>query len=105
MIHIEYKNEDGVIVDTEDMDLNEYVEMKKLALQRVIGDVERLIYSMNGNKPRALWGEETTRQFSAIRRQLLDCAGDISRMPSQIICVTDNREENIQSFWNRVFGS
>lgn len=103
-VRIEYKNTEGVLVGTEDMELGEYTAVKKLALQRVIGDVEKLIYTMNGNQPRAQWGEEITKQFAAIRRQLLDVAGDIGRIPEQMTCECEARKDNgIQKFWEQIF--
>lgn len=105
-VKIEYKNPEGVLVGTEEMELGEYVTTKKLALQRVIGDVERLIYTMNGNLPRAQWGEEVTKQFAAIRRQLLDAAGDVGRIPEMMTCECEQRKENsVQKFWGQVFGA
>ena len=105
-VRIEYKNAEGVLVGTEDMELTEYTTMKKLALQRVIGDVEKLIYTMNGNLPRAQWGEETMKQFSAIRRQLLDVAGDVGRIPEQMTCACERPKENsVQKFWKDMLGA
>lgn len=105
-VRIEYKNAEGILVGSEDMDLTEYAMMKKLALQRVIGDVEKLIYTMNGNLPRAQWSEETMKQFSAIRRQLLDVAGDVGRIPEQMTCECERpKESGIQRFWKDMLGA
>lgn len=105
-VRIEYKNAEGVLVGTENMDLTEYTTMKKLAVQRVIGDVEKLIYTMNGNLPRVQWSEEVMKQFSSIRRQLLDAAGDVGRIPEMMTCECEQRKENsVQRFWTQMLGA
>lgn len=105
-VRIEYKNAEGELVATEDMELTEYVTTRKLALQRMIGDVEKLIYTMNGNLPRAQWSEEVMKQFSSIRRQLLDAAGDVGRISEMMTCECERPKENsVQRFWKDMLGA
>lgn len=85
------------------MPLEEYAVLLRNNLQRIIGDVERLIYTLNGNRPREEWEPEVTRQYSLIRRQLLDTAGDIGRLPEDVHVHKPTVEEEKQAFWNKVF--
>lgn len=66
--------------------------------------MERLIYTMNGNTAREEWDAETIRQYGVIRRQLLDVAGDIGRLPEDVHEHVPTPEEQRQAFWDKLFG-
>lgn len=50
----------------------------------MITDVESLVYQLTG-KPREQWDDETWSTFTRIRHKLLDKAGEIGRLPENIL--------------------
>lgn len=50
----------------------------------MISDVEAMIYEWMG-LPREHWDDETWTAFTAIRHKLLDKAGEITRLPENLI--------------------
>jgi len=83
-IRITFQNEDMETVFDEVYALPEYTSMLKTDFQRVISDVESLIYQLTG-KPRAEWDTDTWQIFSRIRHKLLDKAGEVGRIPQNIL--------------------
>ena len=65
--------------------LNEYTEMLRTDLLKLVTDVENLCYSANGNKPKEEWSDETFSGFCLIKHKLLDKAGDIGRIPDNVV--------------------
>lgn len=65
--------------------LPEYTEGLKSDLQALVSEVETLGYIANGNKPKEEWTDASFELFSRIKHKLLDKAGEISRLPSNIV--------------------
>lgn len=59
--------------------------MLKADLLRLITDIEDLCYSVNGNRPKDEWSDETWSTFCKLKHKLLDKAGEISRLPANIV--------------------
>lgn len=78
------KNRDMETVSEEEYPLQDFVELMRQDLQRVITDVESLVYHTT-NKPREEWDDETWAAFTRIRHRLLDKAGDIGRLPEYLV--------------------
>lgn len=101
-VRLKYHDKNGQVIREENMSLEEYTGWLKGGLQRMIGNVEQLIYSMNGNKPREEWDADTIKQFGMIRRQLLDIAGDVGRIP-EVLNEKPTKEEQEKAFWGGIF--
>lgn len=82
-VHVTFRNEDMEPVCEEEYNLAEYTEKLRADLQRVIPDVESLVYLLTG-KPRSGWGDDAWRIFSRIRHKLLDKAGEVARIPENL---------------------
>lgn len=83
-VDVTYRNEDMKPTQQMVYTLKEYCDMLQLDLFRLIGDVEDLVYVMNGYLPRSKWTDESWARFNAIRHKMLDKAGDIGRLPETI---------------------
>lgn len=77
--------------------LKEYTEMLRTDLLRLITDVEDLCYSVNDNKPKEEWTDETFAGFSKIKHKLLDKAGDVGRIPDNL-----TTEESLTNYVARI---
>ena len=64
--------------------LREYTDQLQEDLRRVITDVEDLCYLANDNKEKDEWSDATFSLFNKIKHKLLDKAGDIGRLPSNL---------------------
>lgn len=84
LIRVTYQNEDMETVYDEVLSLDEYTGLLKNDLQKVISDVESLIYQLT-DKKRADWGEPVWAAFNRIRHKLLDKAGQVARIPENIV--------------------
>lgn len=87
-VRVTYKGKDLRPVYTKTYSLDEYTEMLRADLLRIVTDVENLCYIANDNRPKEDWSDETFEEFSRIKHKLLDKAGDIGRLPSNIILRT-----------------
>lgn len=65
--------------------LSEYTDMLRIDLLRLITDVEDMVYALNENKPKSEWTNESWAAFCKVKHKLLDKAGDISRLPDNIV--------------------
>ena len=65
--------------------ITEYTEMLRTDLLRLVTDVEELCYAANCNKPKEEWTDETFSGFSKIKHKLLDKAGDVGRIPENLV--------------------
>lgn len=81
-VTIDYKNKNLEQISEKTYSLQEYVEMLKLEIMRVIMDVEDVFYSMYGQKKE--WSKEVTASFQKIRHKLLDNANAIERLPQKL---------------------
>lgn len=65
--------------------LQDYADMLKMDVLRIVTDVEDLVYLANGNRPKDEWSDDTWTAFQKIRHKLLDKAGSIGRLPQDIV--------------------
>lgn len=65
--------------------LDEYTAMLRMDLLRLITDVEDMAYTLNDNKPKSDWSNESWAAFCRIKHKLLDKAGEIERLPQNIV--------------------
>ena len=84
-VRVVYRNKDMLPTYTRTCSLGEYADDIRSDLQGLVGDVETLGYIANGNKPKEEWSDESFALFSRIKHKLLDKAGEIGRIPSNII--------------------
>ena len=84
-VRVTYRNKDMEPRYSKVYTLKEYTEELRGDLQRLVTDVENLCYAANGNKAREEWSDETFAMFSRIKHKLLDKAGDIGRLPENLV--------------------
>lgn len=70
--------------------LNDYTDMIRMNLIRVITDVEDLVYILTNNKTKEDWSDQVWVKFQHIKHKILDNAGSIGRLPNDIIGGDDN---------------
>lgn len=83
-VKITYRNEKLEPVYERTYTLQEYADMVRMDLLRLITDVEELVYEMNDGKPREEWSDKSMAAFCKVKHKLLDKAGDIGRLPVNI---------------------
>ena len=83
-VKIAYKNKNLEDISTRTYDFQQYVEMIKLELMRIIMDLEDVFYYLQDSKAKEDWDEETTNKFQKIRHKLLDQANSIERLPRNL---------------------
>lgn len=76
------KNLDPTFIKT--YPLRDYTDMLRMNLVHIISDVEDLVYRTTG-KSKDEWDDDTWTRFQHIKHKLLDNAGSISRLPSDLI--------------------
>ena len=84
-VKVEYRNAKMELISEQVYDLTDYTAMLKADLLRLITDIEDLCYSVNGNRPKDEWSDETWSTFCKLKHKLLDKAGEISRLPANIV--------------------
>lgn len=84
-VKVEYRNAKMELISEQIYDLTDYTAMLKADLLRLITDIEDLCYSVNGNRPKDEWSDETWSSFCKLKHKLLDKAGEISRLPANIV--------------------
>lgn len=65
--------------------LNDYTDMMRNDLLRVITDIEDAFYIATGNKGKDEWSDEVWGAFTRIKHKLLDKAGDIGRLTNNLV--------------------
>lgn len=98
-VKVVYRNKEMEPVYTKTYSLDEYVDMVKTDLLRLVTDVEDLCYAANNNKPKEEWSDKTFSAFNKIKHKLLDKAGDIGRLPDNI---TELKTESLTNFVARI---
>ena len=84
-VKVTYRNRDLESIYTKTYSFCEYTEMLHADLLRLVTDIEDLCYTMNGGKPKDEWTDESFAAFNKIKHKLLDKAGDIGRMPENMV--------------------
>ena len=96
-VKVTYRNKDMEPTYSKVYALNEYTDMLRTDLMKLVSDVENLCYAANNNKPKEEWSEETFSWFCLIKHKLLDKAGDVGRIPENIV-----RKEPLNQFVARI---
>ena len=106
-VNISYKNSKQETVCKKTYTLEEYTELMHADQLRLISDVEDMAYKLNQGKPKEEWSDESWSSFCCIKHKLLDKAGEIERLPQNLVeykCDTIKEDdENISSFVARIF--
>ena len=84
-VRVTYRDKDLRPTYTKTYTLGEYADIMRSDLQSLVGDVETLGYIANDNKPKEAWSDESFAVFSRVKHKLLDKAGEIGRLPSNIL--------------------
>ena len=84
-VRVVYRDKDLQPTYTKTYSLGEYSDNIRADLQGLVGEVETLGYIANNNKPKEEWSDESFAVFSRIKHKLLDKAGEIGRLTSNII--------------------
>lgn len=84
-IRVTYRNKNMQPTYSKVYSINEYTDMLRADLLRLVTDVEELCYAANNNKPKEEWTDETFAGFSKIKHKLLDKAGDVGRIPENLV--------------------
>lgn len=87
-VKVTYKDKELRPIYTKTYSLSEYTDMLRADLLRIVTDVENLCYAANNNLPKEDWDDGTYEEFNKIKHKLLDKAGDIGRLPSNIVLRT-----------------
>lgn len=82
---ITYRNSNMEPVSTHLYSLSEYTDMLRNDLLKVISDVEDGFYKACGNQNRDEWPDDVWVSFLRIKHKILDKAGDIGRLPGNIV--------------------
>jgi len=84
LVRVTYRDKDLQPTYTKTYTLPEYVDTIRADLQGLVGEVETLGYIANKNKPKDEWSDESFAVFSRIKHKLLDKAGEIGRLTSNL---------------------
>lgn len=93
-VRVTYRDKNLQPTYTKTYTLTEYAETMRSDLQGLVGEVETLGYIANGNKPKEEWSDESFAIFSRIKHKLLDKAGEIGRLPSNMTLRTSEPLSN-----------
>lgn len=83
-MRVVYRDKDLQPTYTKTYSIEEYANAMRSDLQNLVSDVETLGYIANDNKPKDEWSDESFAMFSRIKHKLLDKAGEIGRLPSNM---------------------
>ena len=85
-VTVNYYNRDDQKFVTQTYGFEQYTELLKLELMRIITNVEDAFYRFNDERPQEEWDEKSVKEFAHIRRKILDQANAIARMPQTVHC-------------------
>lgn len=81
---IEYRNRENEKVGERSFEFQEYVNIIKLEITRIIMDVEDAFYRVNGQRQKENWDPKDLESFNHIKHKLLDQANSVSRLPETL---------------------
>ncbi len=103
-VHVVYRDKNLNPVMEKTYPLQDYTDLIRSDLLRIISDVEDLVYSLTDEAPREDWSDETWCAFCKIKHKILDKAGDIERLPKNLVEFgSSEQEEDLSKFVARVF--
>jgi len=85
IVKVTYRDKELNPTYTKTYTLPEYADSIRSDLQSLVGEVETLGYLANGNKPKEEWSDASFATFTRIKHKLLDKAGEIGRLPSNMM--------------------
>jgi len=83
-VAVNYYSRDAHDFVQQEYSLQEYADMLKAGLIRVIADVEDVFYRFNDERPQEEWDQRSGEEFSHIRRKILDQANAVARLPKNM---------------------
>lgn len=83
-VTITIKNKDMESVSERTYSLPSYCKEIKNNLARVINDVENVLYALHNQRNKEDWDPEALQKFVVIRRNLLNAANNIERLPGNL---------------------
>lgn len=106
-VKIIYRNGMMEPVYEKEYEFTDYCDMQREDLLRLITDVEDMVYTASGGKPKEAWDDRTWEVFCKVKHKLQDKAGDIGRLPQNMKEAEQDREEVLEpvteSFFKKVF--
>ena len=109
-VRVVYRNGQMEPVYAKEYTLKDYCDMLREDQLRLITDVEEMGYQANGGKRKEDWSDNTWAAFCKVKHKILDKAGDISRLPENLIENVTKEEEapkeddaTLSSFVAKVF--
>lgn len=84
-VHIVYRNAERMPVADALYAIDEYARMLSNDLLKLITDVEDCIYAATDGQSKEDWNDNTFVRFCKVKHKLLDKAGEISRLPENIV--------------------
>lgn len=84
-VTVVYRNKDMEPVYEKRYSLQDYTEMLRADLLRIISDVEDMVYDLSGNTSKSEWPDKTWNEFCRIKHKLLDKAGEVQRIPDNLM--------------------
>lgn len=83
-VKVTYRNARLEPVSTQLYSIQDYADMLRNDLLKVITDIEDVLYTATGNKVKDEWPDEVWGEFTRIKHKILDKAGDIGRLPDNL---------------------
>lgn len=88
-VNLEYRDREMNIVSQKECGLEDYAELLKNGIVRLILDVEDLTYKATDGQSKTEWDDEVSSSFYRLRHKLLDMAGEIGRIPQNLLVEMD----------------
>lgn len=103
-VRVTYKNEDMKPVCEKEYELDKYTQMIRNDLMRIITDVEDVLYCALNGQSKDEWTSEINAKFRKIKHKILDKAGEVGRLPQNIV-EDDLDKQNITEWIANIFNS
>lgn len=84
-VKITYRNAKLEPVSTHLYSVKDYCDMLRGDMVKLIADIENAFYLVNGNIPKEKWPDDVWGAFIRVRHKLLDKAGEIGRLPENLM--------------------
>ena len=83
-VKIIHRNAQMKPIGETEYDFEDYTQMIRLDLLKIITDIEDLIYDTTDGKLKHEWPDTVMQSFNRIKHRLLDKAGEIARLPETL---------------------
>lgn len=91
-VRLDYKNKNLEIISQREYSFEDYAELLRSGLTRLILDVEDLAYRATDAKSKEEWPDDVMSSFNRIRHKLLDMAGEVHRLSDNLVIEQDEEE-------------